>query len=63
MKVGYKLSSCTSELGFGYIETIPGFRDSLMDYRIVVVDTPGFDDTYKGDTEILRTIAEWLAYS
>ncbi|KAI6114523.1 P-loop containing nucleoside triphosphate hydrolase protein [Pisolithus sp. B1] len=28
--------------------------------RYVFVDTPGFDDTYRSDREILRTIAEWL---
>ena len=27
---------------------------------IVFVDTPGFDDTYKSDTEILSMIADWL---
>jgi hypothetical protein len=27
---------------------------------VVFVDTPGFDDTYKADTEILGMIAEWL---
>ncbi|KAF8065332.1 P-loop containing nucleoside triphosphate hydrolase protein [Lyophyllum atratum] len=31
--------------------------------RIVVVDTPGFDDTYLTDHEILRRIAIWLARS
>ncbi|KAI6107658.1 P-loop containing nucleoside triphosphate hydrolase protein [Pisolithus croceorrhizus] len=28
--------------------------------RYMFVDTPGFDDTYRSDREILRTIAEWL---
>ena len=28
--------------------------------RLVLVDTPGFDDTYRPDTEILRIIADWL---
>ena len=28
--------------------------------RLVLVDTPGFDDTYRQDTEILRNIADWL---
>ncbi|KAG9312299.1 P-loop containing nucleoside triphosphate hydrolase protein [Chiua virens] len=28
--------------------------------RIVLVDTPGFDDTYRPDTDILKTIADWL---
>ncbi|KAG9317983.1 P-loop containing nucleoside triphosphate hydrolase protein [Chiua virens] len=29
-------------------------------YRIVLVDTPGFDDTYRPDIDILKTIADWL---
>jgi len=29
-------------------------------FRIVLVDTPGFDDTYRSDSDILRTIANWL---
>ena len=28
--------------------------------RLVLVDTPGFGDGRRPDTEILRTIAEWL---
>ncbi|KAI6111705.1 P-loop containing nucleoside triphosphate hydrolase protein [Pisolithus thermaeus] len=28
--------------------------------KYVFVDTPGFDDTYRSDRDILRTIAEWL---
>lgn len=28
--------------------------------QCVLVDTPGFDDTYRSDRDILRTIAEWL---
>ncbi|KAF8065330.1 P-loop containing nucleoside triphosphate hydrolase protein [Lyophyllum atratum] len=31
--------------------------------RIVLIDTPGFDDTYIDDREILRRIAVWLARS
>ncbi|KAG6814070.1 hypothetical protein H0H92_003117 [Tricholoma furcatifolium] len=31
--------------------------------RVVFVDTPGFDDTYIDDSEILRRIAVWLAKS
>ncbi|KAG6833278.1 hypothetical protein H0H87_009453 [Tephrocybe sp. NHM501043] len=31
--------------------------------RIIIVDTPGFDDTYAADSEILRRIANWLAQS
>jgi len=27
---------------------------------VVLVDTPGFDDTFKPDIEILRMLADWL---
>ncbi|KAI6111700.1 P-loop containing nucleoside triphosphate hydrolase protein [Pisolithus thermaeus] len=30
------------------------------DRQYVFVDTPGFDDTYRSDRDILRTIADWL---
>src|SRR5207249_2436104 len=32
---------------------------------LILIDTPGFDDTYKSDTEVLREIAGYLsvAYS
>ena len=30
--------------------------------RIILVDTPGFDDTYVEDVEILRRIAFWLEH-
>lgn len=29
-------------------------------HRLVLVDTPGFDDTYRPDSVILREIADWL---
>jgi predicted GTPase len=29
-------------------------------HSVVFVDTPGFDDTYNSDTDILAKIAEWL---
>jgi predicted GTPase len=28
--------------------------------EIVLIDTPGFDDTTRSDLEVLRMIAEWL---
>ncbi|KAL2836886.1 hypothetical protein BJY01DRAFT_251765 [Aspergillus pseudoustus] len=31
--------------------------------NIWLVDTPGFDDTHRSDTEVLREIAEWLSVS
>jgi hypothetical protein len=30
------------------------------DIDVVLVDTPGFDDTFKSDREILELISEWL---
>ncbi|KAI5997317.1 P-loop containing nucleoside triphosphate hydrolase protein [Pisolithus orientalis] len=37
------------------------FTVNLSNNRLYVfVDTPGFDDTYRSDRDILRTIAEWL---
>ncbi|KAF9555476.1 hypothetical protein CPC08DRAFT_671006, partial [Agrocybe pediades] len=57
--VGHGLTSCTSEL-----RPIPLCfpNDNLLRlYRITLVDTPGFDDTYVGDAAILQRIADWFA--
>ena len=59
MIVGRSLASCTTDLHFGYIEKIEG-HPLLQEYRIVLIDTPGFDDTYKTDFAILEKIANWL---
>jgi hypothetical protein len=53
--VGHELYSCTEKIE-PFIITHP--NDPR---RIVLVDTPGFDDTFVDDTEILRRIAIWLA--
>ncbi|KAF8130136.1 P-loop containing nucleoside triphosphate hydrolase protein [Boletus edulis] len=37
--------------------SIPYYYPSL---RVVLVDTPGFDDTHRKDSETLRLIADWL---
>jgi predicted GTPase len=53
-RVGGGLKSCTSVVQVSKpIE--------LDDRRIVLVDTPGFDDTNRSDTEILRIISHYLA--
>jgi predicted GTPase len=36
---------------------------TLQDHRVVLLDTPGFDDTLKDDTTILQVITDWLAQS
>ena len=59
MQVGHDLKSCTPTLQHSFID-IPN-RPALGDSRLVIVDTPGFDDTYIDDQEILRRIAVWLA--
>ncbi|KAG8797240.1 hypothetical protein FRC16_009108 [Serendipita sp. 398] len=52
--VGHDIESCTSKVSLinvGY---------TIHDRKVVLVDTPGFDDTYKSDIEILTMIAEFL---
>ena len=56
-RVGHSLASCTYK-----VEPFIITRDNDP-RRIVLVDTPGFDDTFLDDTEILRRIAIWLANS
>ncbi|KAG6851166.1 hypothetical protein H0H93_015176 [Arthromyces matolae] len=56
--VGHDLRSHTARIEHF---VIPHTKDTSR--RIVFVDTPGFDDTYIDDSEILRRIAVWLAKS
>ncbi|KAG5811352.1 hypothetical protein H9Q74_006072 [Fusarium xylarioides] len=50
--VGHSLEACTQEI------TAWGF--SARGHNILLADTPGFNDTYKSETEILHDIAKWL---
>ncbi|KAL4076364.1 P-loop containing nucleoside triphosphate hydrolase protein [Scleroderma citrinum] len=52
--VGHDLRSCTSEIRAVRCPHSDGERN------IVLVDTPGFDDTFVTDTQILLNIANWL---
>ena len=61
MPVGHDISSCTSTLQYAIVDN-PSTR-KLEGRRVIIVDTPGFDDTYEDDVEILRRIAVWLASS
>jgi hypothetical protein len=54
--VGHSLESCTSEVRAVRYQRTDG--NGKRSY--VIVDTPGFDDTNKPDTEILALIADWL---
>ncbi|KAF8959518.1 P-loop containing nucleoside triphosphate hydrolase protein [Flammula alnicola] len=56
--VGHELNSCTAKLEPVIVPSPPGTAG-----RLVIVDTPGFDDTYVDDSEILRRISVWLAAS
>ncbi|KAF8064965.1 P-loop containing nucleoside triphosphate hydrolase protein [Lyophyllum atratum] len=56
--VGHDLQSHTV-----HIQHFTFFHPDFPKRRIVVIDTPGFDDTTIDDREILRRIAVWLARS
>ncbi|KAH0578625.1 hypothetical protein H2248_003763 [Termitomyces sp. 'cryptogamus'] len=56
--VGHNLKSETQQLQH---VVLPHPTESTR--RIIIVDTPGFDDTYVADSEILRRISVWLARS
>ena len=39
------------------------YRLRVDDQQIVLLDTPGFDDTYRGNSDVLTDIAYWLTTS
>lgn len=52
--IGHTLEACTNKVAI-----LPA---TLSDgTKLFLADTPGFDDTYKSDTDILREVASWLA--
>lgn len=53
LKVGKNLQSCTPDVQVADEFTIDG-------RRVLLVDTPGFDDTTQSDTAILKEIAAFL---
>jgi predicted GTPase len=53
LRVGKSLESCTAEVKTSEVFTLNG-------QEVVLIDTPGFNDTNKTDTEILRLIARFL---
>lgn len=54
-RVGHKLVSCTAEVQL---------VDALIDgVHVILIDTPGFDDTHNSDTNTLRLIANFLEIS
>jgi hypothetical protein len=62
MTVGHELSSCTTTVQHAFINIQD--RPRLIGHRrIVIVDTPGFDNTNMDDEDTLRRIGVWLASS
>ncbi|KAF9650766.1 hypothetical protein BDM02DRAFT_3111513 [Thelephora ganbajun] len=54
LRIGMDLVSCTAEVQLADEFTIDG-------RQVTLIDTPGFDDTNKSDTDILKLIAAFLA--
>lgn len=53
MEVGHFQESCTDSIRYSKPFTVDGTLLQL-------IDTPGFGDTYKSDTDILQMLSEWL---
>ena len=62
MQVGHATTSCTAKVQPAILDLGDRFP-SLQNHRVVIVDTPGFDDAFLEDVEILRRIADWLTAS
>jgi hypothetical protein len=54
-EIGHGLESCTSQITASRVS----FTDGT---NVVLVDTPGFDDTYLSDFDILESVAKWLKH-
>ncbi|KAF9259474.1 hypothetical protein L218DRAFT_1058798 [Marasmius fiardii PR-910] len=54
LRIGQDLRSCTSTVQLSPIFTLGG-------REVILIDTPGFDDTNKSDYDILKMIAAFLA--
>jgi len=59
MKVGDpgSMSTCTTQIEYAIVDPLSRRNRG---YRMVIVDTPGFDDSSKSDSEVLKEIASWL---
>ncbi|CAI7627168.1 unnamed protein product [Penicillium glandicola] len=56
VQIGHTLDACTAKVDVYTYQASP-------DRTVYLIDTPGFDDTSKNDTEILSEIATWLGAS
>ncbi|PPR03421.1 hypothetical protein CVT24_012690 [Panaeolus cyanescens] len=41
-------------------QSIQAYKVHINGHKLILVDTPGFNDTHRSDYEILKTIATWL---
>ncbi|TFK24915.1 hypothetical protein FA15DRAFT_388531 [Coprinopsis marcescibilis] len=63
-EVSNGINSCTSVVQHYFFEPkSKSLQAKINGRRVVLVDTPGFDDTNASDLEILRRIAVWLTAS
>ncbi|KAJ7587369.1 P-loop containing nucleoside triphosphate hydrolase protein [Mycena floridula] len=64
MTVGHDLQSCTAQLDYAILHSSEHPQLGVEgQHRIIILDTPGFDDTFETDYEILRRISVWLTHS
>ena len=61
MEVGHEITSCTSTLQYAIVDNLPTRK--FGNRRLIIVDTPGFNNEYEDDAEILRRIADSLTSS
>ncbi|KAF6749529.1 P-loop containing nucleoside triphosphate hydrolase protein [Ephemerocybe angulata] len=61
--VGRELASCTVDIQPVRIKGLTSKYEPLENGDVIIVDTPGFDDTQASDFEILKRIADWLKTS
>lgn len=62
MSIGHDIDSCTSQICPIRIDTSQFVLDFpwLKGRGLIVVDTPGFNDTRQDDNETIKKIANWL---
>ena len=54
-RTGSRLGSCTTK-----VRAVRLYNHPVHGDRLVLVDTPGFDDTDKSELEILQMVSNWL---
>ncbi|KAH6880595.1 hypothetical protein BKA70DRAFT_1343197 [Coprinopsis sp. MPI-PUGE-AT-0042] len=60
VSIGHGLESCTHDVAC-FQARMPVSFDALWPRRLILVDTPGFDDSQGNDFDILEKVSNWLA--